>query len=48
MESMHTPNQLGSKCPYHKVNNETNGYLKVMNPWTIKTPPGYSCLFLPP
>jgi len=21
---------------------------KIMNPWIIKTPPGYSCLFLPP
>ena len=21
---------------------------KIMNPWLIKTPPGYSCLFLPP
>ena len=23
-------------------------FLKILNPWTIKTPPGYSCLFLPP
>lgn len=22
--------------------------LKIFNPWVIKTPPGYSCLFLPP
>ena len=21
---------------------------KILNPWTIKTPPGYSCLFVPP
>lgn len=24
------------------------GTVKYMNPWLIKTPPGYSCLFLPP
>jgi hypothetical protein len=23
-------------------------FLKILNPWKIKTPPGYSCLFLPP
>ncbi len=22
--------------------------LKILNPWFIKTPPGYSCLFVPP
>jgi len=30
---------------------EKNRFLpvhKIMNPWIIKTPPGYSCLFLPP
>jgi hypothetical protein len=48
VESLHTPSQLGSKCPYHKVNNPNNGYAKIMNPWTVKTPPGYSCLFIPP
>lgn len=48
VESLHQPQQLGAKCPYHKVNKENNGYLKIMNPWTVKTPPGYSCLFTPP
>jgi hypothetical protein len=28
--------------------NKNNSFLKIINPWTIKTPPGYSCLFLPP
>ena len=23
-------------------------FLKIFNPWIIKTPPGYSCLFVPP
>ena len=33
--------------PYVKKNKNLNIY-KIMNPWIIKTPPGYSCLFLPP
>jgi hypothetical protein len=28
--------------------NKNNPLLKVINPWTIKTPKGYSCLFIPP
>jgi hypothetical protein len=28
--------------------NKNNPVLKIISPWTIKTPPGYSCLFLPP
>tara|TARA_R110000822_G_scaffold310547_2_gene443932 strand:- start:1374 stop:2117 length:744 start_codon:yes stop_codon:yes gene_type:complete len=28
--------------------NKNLPFLKIMNPWLIKTPPGYSCLFLPP
>lgn len=30
--------QKNQKLPFHKI----------LNPWIIKTPPGYSCLFLPP
>ena len=41
----HTPNQLG-ECPYHEQNKNLP-YHKILNPWHIKTPPGYSCLFLP-
>lgn len=33
--------------PYIEKNSNKN-ILKIMNPWVIKTPPGYSCLFLPP
>ena len=39
MLSIHNVDQLG-KCPYHEQN-------KILNPWIIKTPPGYSCLFVP-
>ena len=28
--------------------NKNLPFLKIFNPWLIKTPPGYSCLFLPP
>jgi hypothetical protein len=38
--------QLG-KSPYVKKNKNLV-FHKILNPWTIKTPPGYSCLFLPP
>jgi hypothetical protein len=34
--------------PYAEKNGEHIGIFKVKNPWTIKTPPGYSCLFIPP
>ena len=28
--------------------NKNLSFMKILNPWTIKTPPGYSCLFVPP
>jgi len=28
--------------------NKNQSFHKIMNPWTIKTPPGYSTLFVPP
>lgn len=31
-----------------KINNKNNIYIKYVNPWVIKTPPGYSCLFMQP
>jgi len=42
----HSPRQVG-KCPYLQKNKELPFY-KIMNPWVITTPPGYSCLFVPP
>ena len=35
------------KCPFVSKN-KSLPFHKLLNPWTIKTPPGYSCLFLPP
>jgi hypothetical protein len=43
----HPPEQLGDKCPFLQKNKNLN-IQKILNPWIIKTPPGYSCLFLPP
>ena len=42
----HPKQQLGN-CPFNKKNKD-QPFHKIMNPWTIKTPSGYSCLFLPP
>jgi len=42
----HTTNQLKGS-PLLKKNGDMFVH-KIQNPWIIKTPPGYSCLFLPP
>jgi hypothetical protein len=42
----HTTNQLAGS-PLLKKNGDMFVH-KIQNPWIIKTPPGYSCLFLPP
>jgi hypothetical protein len=42
---IHSVDQLG-KCPYNEQNKNLP-YHKILNPWIIKTPPGYSCLFVP-
>jgi hypothetical protein len=42
----HAPRQLeGSPLV---IKNYGGSILKIINPWRIKTPKGYSCLFLPP
>ena len=43
---VHPNSQLGG-CPLNKKNSDLP-FHKIQNPWTIKTPPGYSCLFVPP
>jgi len=43
----HRIDQLGEKCPFVKKNKDL-AFHKILNPWIIKTPPGYSCLFIPP
>lgn len=46
-----TFNLVGShnveQAPNHPLRNQ-HAYPKWMNPWSIKTPPGYSCLFVQP
>ena len=44
----HDLRQVGGKDSFYakKVNNQA--VPKVLNPFVIKTPPGYSCLFIPP
>lgn len=42
----HPTTQLEGSPMVSKNNNQN--FLKICNPWTIKTPPGYSCLFVPP
>lgn len=46
-QEIHSTNQVGEKCPFSQKNKNLPFY-KILNPWVIKTPPGYSCLFLPP
>jgi len=41
----HPVAQLGN-CPYNSQNKNLP-YHKILNPWKIKTPKGYSCLFTP-
>ena len=44
--NVHRKEQLEGS-PYIEKNKNLPFY-KVLNPWVISTPPGYSCLFLPP
>ncbi len=42
-EAFHTHSQ----CPVH-IDGKKKSYVKISLPWKIKTPPGYSCLFVQP
>lgn len=45
---MHPIEQVGGKkCPMTKRNHNRN-FFKIINPFNIITPKGYSCLFIPP
>ncbi len=44
--NLHPPEQLKGSSLIEK--NKNFPMYKIMNPWIIKTPPGYSCLFVPP
>jgi len=42
----HDPEQLGgNKCPFVH-DNKGKRFFKILNPWVVKTPPGYSTLFI--
>jgi hypothetical protein len=43
---MHPCSQLEGSPAIEK--NKNLPFYKIINPWVIKTPPGYSCLFVPP
>ena len=43
----HSLGQIGEKCPFAEKNSFLPIY-KILSPWIITTPPGYSCLFVPP
>ena len=43
----HQPQQLEGS-PLIKKNGDNLPFYKILNPYHIKTPPGYSCLFTPP
>ena len=36
-----------AQCPV-QINGQRHQYIKFISPWVIKTPPGYSCLFMQP
>jgi len=44
--SLHSNEQLKGSPLTEK--NKNFPFYKILNPWLIKTPPGYSCLFVPP
>ena len=46
-QDVHPISQVGEECPYANKNKNLPFY-KILNPWKIKTPKGYSCLFVPP
>ena len=43
---VHSTKQLNGSPLINK--NKNLPFYKILNPWTIKTPKGYSCLFVPP
>lgn len=44
----HNVDQVGGKDTFYSKKTQNQGVPKILNPWVIKTPPGYSCIFLPP
>jgi hypothetical protein len=50
--SISTKDQYIGSQPHHqcpvKINDQKNHYVKIHQPWLIKTPPGYSCFYYQP
>lgn len=47
-QTAHNLAQVGGVDSFLGKKNGNNHIIKIMNPWLIKTPPGYSCLFTSP
>ena len=45
---LHATEQIGGSDSFLGKKNGGNNIIKILNPWKIKTPPGYSCLFTSP
>lgn len=48
MQQQHPVDQVGGLNSFLARKNGQNDIIKILNPWKIKTPPGYSCLFVAP
>ena len=46
--AIHGIGQIGGKDSFMVKKNNNFNILKILNPWKIKTPKGYSCLFISP
>jgi len=44
----HPLEQVGGSCTFMANKNGNVSVIKILNPWKIKTPKGYSCLFVSP
>jgi hypothetical protein len=47
LEFFHLSHHIVEQAPHHPLK-KNQSYFKINNPWSIKTEPGYSCLFLNP
>jgi hypothetical protein len=47
-QDVHPIDQIGGEGSFLGKKNGNNNVIKIINPWLIKTPPGYSCLFTSP
>jgi hypothetical protein len=47
-DDLHHVDQVGGENSFLAKKNGSNNFIKILNPWKIKTPPGYSCLFISP